>query len=374
MNNADLNFIVKTSFNCNLGCSYCYEGLKPKGQYISIKTVDRLIEQAANYSAEKDSHAQFIWHGGEPLLRGLDFFKHVVTAQETLGPSFKYTNIIQTNGVLLDDKFADFFADKDFHVGVSLDGPPAIHNAQRKEISGGATFEKVYDALVRMDDRGQRPSTIAIYTSHTHKNLDAFFDFFSERCLDVKVNPLLVAGSATNQNAINLRLTPQEYGKGMIHLFDRWIEEKPSGFKLDPLDSIVRTLTSGISHSCNGAAHCYDYFKVFPDGSMHLCGFQDYYQHTLGNINTNSIEQLLTSPERKSYIKIKAAAKEACSSCEHVSLCNGGCTLSAYTKQQNTSDIDYYCEGRKILYSHIKEVVPRRLPQSLIPLLQYTKN
>lgn len=373
MNNRELTFIVKTSFNCNLGCSYCSEGLKPRGQYLSIETTDNFIEKVGRYAIDNDAFVQFIWHGGEPLLRGLDFYNHVVETQKALGPSFRYTNVIQTNGVLMDDRFADFFAVNNFHVGFSLDGPPQIHNAQRKALSGAPTFDKVYDGLVKMDDRGQRPSTIAIYTRHTHENLDAFYDFFSERALDVQINPLLIMGSATDDRAVDLRVSPKEYGEGMIYLFDRWIEEPLNGFTINPLHNIVRTLTSGIPQACTEAGHCYDYFKLFPDGSVHLCGLQDYDKHTLGNINTNSMEELLESPERKAYASIKLAMKETCSRCEHVDVCRGGCTLSAYTKRGEVSDVDYYCEGRKMLYTHIKEVLPQRLPPKYRSLLQYAK-
>ena len=370
MNGKFLTLIIKATFDCNLRCSYCYEGHRPQGQHMGTETVGNLISKFGQYAMSVDEGITFIWHGGEPLLAGKGFYEHVMEKQKALGPSFRYENTIQTNGILLNDAFADFLTDNKFGVGVSLDGPPVIHDAQRVIRAGIPSFNKVFSALVRLDDRGQPCAALAIFTRNTMDHLDEFYEFFRDREIDVLINPLLIMGRAEDSEVEDLRVSPKEFGEGMSYLFDRWIDEKESRFKMDPFYRFVQSLVTGSNGSCHfNVKQCFDYYKIFTDGSVHLCGFQDYSKHVLGNVNADEIDTILNSPEREKYRLLKAAVKETCGPCEHFDMCHGGCTYSAYSRQKSLLDRNYYCEGYRMLFSHIKATVPKRVPPNLRPLL-----
>jgi len=361
-----LVFIVKTNFDCNMRCAYCYEGHTPRVNKMVTRTLENLMTKVGKHACDTGAHVSFIWHGGEPLMVGLDFYKDVVRIQKDVKTPFDYENMIQTNGLLLDDSFADFFVENNFHVGVSLDGPPQIHDAQRvigKEKK--PSFKQVYAAMVRMDDRGARPGALATFTKNTLNHLDEFYDFFRERQLDLKISPLNVIGSATDPQAANLQLRPKEYGQAMIHLFDRWSKEQEGNFIVNPLYSIVQSIVSGRIYQCHQSGHCWNFYKVFPNGNMGLCGRFPYEEHVLGNIHQDSMEKIVASPERDAYKQARQAVRETCGSCDHFAICNGGCSMSAQSIRGRLSDRSYYCEGYKDIFSHIKAAVPQQM--RLIP-------
>lgn len=358
MENKIVTYIVKTSLDCNMRCAYCYEGDRMNGSYMSEDTLRMFISNVGEYSKETNSRAYFIWHGGEPLLAGKDFYQLVVDQQKAVGKGFEYVNSIQTNGVLLDDEYADFFIDNKFAVGVSLDGPRIIHDAQRFGATGKkGTFDEVYAALVKMDDRGTRPGALAVFTRNTLNHLDEFYDFFRDRSMSVKINPLIYDGRAKSALANDLQVTPKEYGDALIHLFDRWVQEPEFNFTINPLMNIVQSITSGRVTQCSHGGQCYNYFKVFPEGDIHMCGMTPYSEHVLGNINEMPFSDIYKSPEREKYIQIKSSMKEICGKCDYYNICHGGCTNSAYTRHGTLQARDHWCESNKKIFGHIKETI-----------------
>lgn len=362
MKNDNLEFIVKTSFNCNMRCAYCYEGHTPNMGFMDKATVNTLIAKSAEHSIKTGAFVNFTWHGGEPLLVGKKFYEDVVATQKSFGPEFRYKNSIQTNGLLLDGAFADFFIKNHFGVGVSIDGPPIIHDAQRfLKAPNAASFKQVYAALVEMDNRDMRAGALAIFTRNTLDHIDEFYDFFRDRSLNVKMNPLVVAGNAKDAPAKYLQVTPKEYGEALVYLFDRWIGEPAGSFSIDTFSNITRSLVSGDIYSCSQAGQCFNYFKVFPNGNIHMCGKMPYDKHLLGNINKDNLVTILNSPERKRYALEKEALKEVCKPCGHFDICHGGCTQSAYARRQQTTDKQYYCESFNALFNRMKAVVPKHI-------------
>ena len=357
-----LEFIIKTTFGCNLRCAYCYEGHSQQVENMSDDTLRGIINKIGHYAMDNEINITFVWHGGEPLLVGKEFYARALSLQKAVGPNFHYYNVIQTNGILLDNSFADFFVENDFKVGISIDGPPIIHDAQRFENSNGkGSFKQVYSALIAMDDRNRRPGALAVFTRNTLNHIDEFYEFFRDHEISFKINPLLRAGRAKDDATKDLQVTPKEYGEALNYLFDRWISEPSHTFSIDPFKHIVRSLVSGNNYSCTRSARCFNYFKIFPNGDVHLCGLQPYGEHCLGNFNQDDMSTIIASPERDNYSLIKAATKEACASCDHVNICHGGCTSSAFTIRQELTDRDYFCESYKTLFNHIKAIVPKQL-------------
>jgi len=369
MNDKQLTFIIKTSFDCNLACSYCYEGDRTKGQRMTLETVDNLIEKAGEYALSQDCIISFIWHGGEPLLMGKEFYEHVVEKQKELGSSFHYRNLMQSNGVLLDDEIADFIKKNDFKVGISIDGPRVIHDAQRSLRNGQPSFDQAYAALVKLDDRGIQGGVLSVFTRNTLDHLDEFYDFFYDRHLSVCINTLIFSGYAADPITEKLHVSLEEFGKAMCHLWDRWVNEKEDHFDIEPLSDIVESLVTGHNRSCRFSGRCHEYFEVYPTGGIKLCGDLRPDSPFLGNINMDDMRSMMNSPAREAYRLIKAAVKETCSDCRHFNICHGGCTKSAYLQRKNLSDADYYCEAFKMIFDHVKADTQNRLPSNMRFLL-----
>lgn len=362
-----ITFVIKTSFDCNLACSYCYEGQKESCGFLSPTTATNLIKKAGKYAKKTNSFVTFVWHGGEPLLAGHEFYSHVLQEQKKLGHGFHYRNSLQTNGLLLNKKMATFLHGNKFNIGVSLDGPEIIHDAQRITKFGKPTFNQAFSAIKNLVSVGAETGALAIFTRNTLDHLDAFYDFFKEKQLDLQINPLLVSGNAAMPVARSLQITPAEYGEALTYLYERWVHEPTYTFSINPFFNATRSLMSGRVYSCHFAGQCSNFYKVFPNGDLYLCGKQNDQTDVVGNINTETFASIVSSPKREKYALEKACVKEACGKCTHFDMCHGGCSATAYMTQKDSLGRDYYCESYKMLFDRMKTFVPKSVQRSLSP-------
>lgn len=359
----NVTVIVKTTYDCNMRCSYCYEGDKPPNTRIELQTVKNLIYKIVDYQSS-DKPIKIIWHGGEPLLMGINFFKEVVRLQQTFSPKYKFENGIQTNGVLLSDIFIKFFIENGFRIGLSIDGPPEIHDAQR-HLFNGASFDKVFRANKRTQNNGkvryENISALAVFTRNTLKHLSGFYDFFKRNQINVKINPLLYAGNS-NRTLSDLKISPEEYGEALIYLFDMWLSEEKFSFTIEPFTSIIRSLVSEQPMACTFSGECFDkYLSIDPDGNIIPCGRWSKDTFTYGNINIDSIASALTSSDLQRFRLLRRRVIEVCQNCLHFDVCHGGCAFSGFMSNGDLSTPDYYCVSYKMLFTHIKNTLPMHL-------------
>lgn len=148
--------VIKSIRACNLRCPYCYYINKKTEHYGSILSVDcarRLYAALAPYLKRESLGATLIWHGGEPLLLGRRRFQALLNAQHDYFAPGTVMNCLQTNGVLVDDAWADFFERNDLHVGISLDGPAELHDRLRPKTRGAGSYAEVVRAMQLLDRR-----------------------------------------------------------------------------------------------------------------------------------------------------------------------------------------------------------------------------
>ena len=156
-----LSVVAKpTGAACNLDCQYCFFLSKellynvPR-QLMSEETLE--IYVAEYLAASGDGEVTMLWQGGEPTLRGLPFFRRLIELCETYRrPGQKVVHALQTNGTLIDEQWAAFLADNDVLVGVSMDGPPAMHDAYRLNRGGRGTHSMVLRGWRHLVDAGVR--------------------------------------------------------------------------------------------------------------------------------------------------------------------------------------------------------------------------
>ena len=138
---------------CNLGCRYCYY-LDKASLYENRQSImdDELLETTIKQYIQANDIPQimFVWHGGEPLIAGLDFYKKAVDLQRQYANGKQIENVLQTNGMLIDEAWCRFFAEHRFLIGISIDGPASVHDAYRRNKAGEATFDKVMNAIELM--------------------------------------------------------------------------------------------------------------------------------------------------------------------------------------------------------------------------------
>ena len=351
--------IVKVTNNCNLSCSYCYEGDNFSSHFIEWETVQNTILKTLDY-VDPETTIKFIWHGGEPLLIGLDFYEKIIDLQEKVGKGQKIINSIQTNGILLSERIIKFLIENNFRIGISIDGPPIIHDSQRLFSNNQGSFDQVFKSVLILRkyyaNSDNRISAISVFTKNTYNHLDEFYNFFKNQKINVKINPLLMSGRANlNYFRQNLFITPYEFGSGLINLFEKWIAEDEYVFNIEPFKNVIMSMVTGNTFSCIFSGHCYDrYLSINPHGDIVPCGRWNSDQFLYGNINFDSIETSLNSFDCYRFKQQRIIAENKCKKCKYFGICHGGCPFSGYLRRSNLSDPDYYCEGYKMLFSHIE--------------------
>lgn len=358
--------IIKPTFDCNLRCKYCYEGDICNSQRMDTRTLNNIFTKLAEYYGPQKT-IRVVWHGGEPLLMGIEFFEKVIKIQKKLGVEYDFRNVVQTNATILTREFLDFFESNNFHIGVSIDGPKELHNAWRQYPDGSGSFDDVMRAVHLIKERKDGCGAVAVLTKLTLSHLDEFYEFFKTEKIHVKVIPLSISGRAEKRKQ-SLMVSPIEYGNAMIYLFNKWFNEKEYKIGIDPFEDIICNLIIGRpTGECIFQPDCYDNFIVItPNGDVFPCGrWALDAKFMYGNINKQSIDELLNSQTAKRIKRERKLALENCSTCEFKSICNAGCMDYAYMRRHKLSDVDYYCKGYKMLFKHVKLTLLRELKASL---------
>lgn len=366
--------IAKVTDRCNLGCRYCYAASSQEEKDLPImdsSTVENMLEKIGNYNQSLSNSCfnpltRVIWHGGEPLEAGLDFYENVVWMQYWLrkNKGFRYQNSIQTNGVLVDEKIINFCKRHKFALGFSLDGSEEAHNQARPYKDGSDSFRDVLRGMrlasqAKIGGRG----AIVVINKKTLPHIDEIYEFFKRENFSLRINPLIRAGRAMG-NIDDLGITPREYSDAMIHLFDRYIDDEGYRGTIDPFDTIMGNVSTNENYGlCTFSPNCQDSFiSVNARGEVYPCGrFDGVNVFRFGNINTDRFEEIVDHPVRRRLQQRGPKTVEACQECDYKEVCNSGCLNNAYMDRGNIMDSDYYCPAYRRIFKHIIERVDREL-------------
>lgn len=355
-NRSYLAVIVKPTYGCNMSCDYCSVEGHDAPPKMSLQRVDRLFEEATSYCGP-NKVIYFVWHGGEPLLMGPDFFRHI-GRRTTDYSEFQIVNGLQTNATLLDEEFIDVIVTYGFQVSTSIDGPAEMHNRARKDRQGKPTFDKVMQSVALLKAKGIPVGAITVLNKLNKDSMTELYGFFSKAGIHLRINPVQLHGNAA-RNSSQVAISPKEYGREMIKVFDMWYHDPDPHIMVDPFRTIIGNIVTGQLHSCDFRRQCHaEVVSVGPDGSVYPCGQfngdQDYY---LGNISQEGFGEILASPQMAKLLLRVPENIKACGRCEYVEICNCGCTASAVCRNGDIMQPDYYCVGRKMLFRHIMDTV-----------------
>lgn len=351
-----ITVIAKPTHDCNLACQYCYVDETAERGTMNAQTLYNLISKVAQFNGRERS-TEFIWHGGEPLLMGLDFFKHIVEIQKSL-PQHEFRNCVQSNGVLLTERVADFFAEHSFRIGLSLDGCKKYHDLTRPFPDGSSSFDHTLNAVKIAKKSEIGGGVIVVVNRRNVAHLEEIYDFLKENNIGAKFNPLVESGKATSC-LDELALKPGEFGKAMKRLFDKWFYETEGLISIDPFDDIISNLITRVPFGCHFSECCQkNFISVGPLGDVYPCGrFDGNRDFYLGNLNHDSMESIDNAPPRVLLRERTPEKIENCKSCEYVKICNSGCPHDAYMKTGDVNTKTYYCADNKILFKHIENAL-----------------
>ena len=340
--------------HCNLRCGYCYYLDTPAPQpRMYDETLARFI--SAYIAANPGPEISFVWHGGEPTLAGIDFYRRVVELQKHLLPDgWTCWNNLQTNGVLLDDDWCQFLADAQFDVGLSIDGTQWIHDEYRPDPRGNGSYQAAAAAITRLQAHGIQPDLLCTVTSTTagnalevYRSLRAFDAGWMQFIPIVRRND---AGDGVTSDSV----TGRQYGEFLNTVFDEWVLHDLDRVGVQLFAETLGTLSGGAPGLCWLAPTCGRALVVEADGGVYSCDHFVTSSHRLGDVATSALGTLADSPTQVAFGDAKRdTLPRQCLECPWLTLCNGGCPKDRFASTPSGEPgLNHLCEGLTAFFAH----------------------
>jgi uncharacterized protein len=346
---------------CNLKCDYCfyYNENQQKRTIMPYSLLEKFIKE---YLSLFDGNLKFTWHGGEPLLAGVDFFERIVRYQEdNINENQKILNTVQTNGTLIDEKWAEFFRKNDFRIGVSLDGIEECHNIFRKDSQGKGTFRKVIRGIKLLQEYEVPVGILHVVTrtslSFAKENLDFFFNELGVKKISSLIyshsgNPLLEKEELKDDN---LEYFYQE-------LIDYWLEENNPDFRSREIDNFVAGAIERQANLCSFGGTCTGFFCLERNGEIYPCDrFSWNKDFCWGDLSQKSLLEILNSSKRMEYVRRINSLPIECIGCKWTNACHNGCPIL-----RNGKGKYQFCEVRKKIFDYLSEIINKEKIQRTI--------
>ena len=231
--------IKPCSSNCNLDCRYCFYKVLSSNReqyskgFMSDEILEKLIIRGIEYTQQ---YVSFAFQGGEPTLAGVEFFEKAVALQKKYNTKhLVIENTIQTNGMLIDDRWAKFLAENHFLVGLSLDGPRKMHDLYRRDIHGKDTFTKVMHTISLFEKYGVNYNILTVVTNDTAMKASYLYNFYKRNHFPfVQLSPCMDENSRDKEKTqSSYAVEPQQYGEFLCKIFDLWYEDFQKGEQMD---------------------------------------------------------------------------------------------------------------------------------------------
>lgn len=347
--------IKPASSSCNLRCKYCFyaneASLRATPNY-GIMKPEVLENAVALFMNAAERSCSFAFQGGEPTLAGLDFFKHLVSLQKKHAcPGLTITNALQTNSVLLNDEWCKFLSENHFLVGLSLDGVKTTHDLYRLKPDGKGSFSSVLHAAQLMRSHQVEFNILTVVTAQLAQNITKIYGFYKKNgWLYHQYIPCMDALEAT-RGENDYSLTPQAYGEFLKKLFDLWYQDFSRGFvvSIRYFDNLLQIMQGLPPESCSMVGHCNIHYLVEADGSVFPCDFYALDSFRLGNLNTDSVEQMDHQRRAIRFIEDSLEKPQRCKNCRWYPLCRGGCRRDYIT---STEPHNYYCDSYRTFFEY----------------------
>jgi uncharacterized protein len=350
-----VTLIVKVTNACNMRCRYCFIEPEIFHQTMNLDTMRRVVRAFLDSSHFESVH--FVWHGGEPLLRGLGFFQQIVAEEQSRPTQVRFTNAIQTNATHLDDEMLEFLTSNGFHIGLSLDGSKGINRRSRllRVVHEPSAHETTTAAAARLRDKGQTPGAIVVVNRLNVDHPAQIYAEFKRHGIQMQLNPLSQSGLAAAGEE-DLGITAEEYGEFMVSLFDLWFDDPQPTIAIEPFrHHISRMLGIPTSPNCHYARSCHHAFLgISPRGDLFPCGmFQGEPEFRYGNIHEMAPEDVAGTALFGRIDQREQRVLETCSKCAFLDLCYSGCMFHSLKNKQAFEEKDYYCGAYKRYFEHM---------------------
>lgn len=358
-------FVKPVGAACNLKCSYCYY-LSKKRLYHGeghFPMEDDILELYViqHIKASLDNVIIFSWHGGEPLLAGIEFFRKVVKLQRRHRPAgSKIVNGIQTNGTLLDEAWCRFLAAEGFILGISIDGPGDLHNNCRRTRDDGTTFQQVIRGYELLRKHGVIPEILCVVNADNVKHPLIIYHYFKQLGGKYITFLPLVEPDPNLPKGVSIKSVPSEaYGGFLSAIFDDWVAKDVGNIKVQIFEEAARTAFNQEHTLCIFKVNCGGVPVVEHNGDFYSCDHYVDSNHLLGNITDHSLSYFLDSDRQKAFGEAKSLTlPQYCIKCEVRPMCNGECPKNRFiTTPEGKTGLNYLCRGYRYFFNHCRPFV-----------------
>ena len=355
---------------CNLNCEYCYYASKPAELYPGVQRFmmsDEVLERyTRQYLEAMPVQANFGWQGGEPLLAGKEFFRRAVDYQRQFGRDGQLVaNAMQTNGTLLDDEWAEFFAEYRFLVGISLDGPPEWHDYYRRDHAGRGSFHRAWAGLELLRKHNVEFNVLVTLNAYNAPHAGDIYRYFVNRGVRwLQFIPILEKDAAGRPQPYSC--TGEQFGRFMLEVFELWRDRHVGVVSERLIDSVLHTIVHGEAALCCNAQRCANAHVLEWNGDLYACDHFVQKRWLIGNILQTPLAELVRSPKLEEFARLKTDLPLVCRDCEFLPYCNAGCPKH-HIPDAATGDphrVNHFCEGYKLFF---REALPelKRMAEAL---------
>lgn len=359
---------------CNIECDYCFylekHKLYPERKQdwrMDDVTLENYIKQTIE--AQNNNYVQFTWQGGEPMMMGLPFFEKAVQLSKQYSNGKQIEHTFQTNGLLIDEEWCQFFKHNNFLVGVSIDGPEELHDCFRKTRSRKPTHSKVVKGINLLRKHGVEFNTLTVVSSENVKHPLRVYEFLKEIGSSfIQFIPLVERESHCNHTEqLNLVLPHESaadvtswsvpsraYGEFLSTIFDEWVRKDVGRVFVNMFDSTLSAWCNRPSSICHLSETCGNALVLESNGDLYNCDHYVYPEYLIGNINQKTINDSLVTPQVGHFSnKKQAELTPECKNCSYQFACNGGCPKHRFAvSDKGYPGHNYFCHGYKTFFEH----------------------
>lgn len=380
----DYHLLVKPAgAACNLGCRYCFflskEHLYPReSPRMDESTLDTYLRQLMESSP--GPQVEVSWQGGEPTLRGLDFFKKSVElAERYRRPDQRVLHTIQTNGTLIDEEWAAFFKQNGYLVGLSIDGPRAMHDAYRVSKRDEGTFDDVLRAWNRLRQHEVDTNILCTVHAANQDHPQEAYRFFRDELQAQYIQLIPIVERATpetidlaNQGWGGLKgtdrplyrqlgelvtersVSAEKFGSFLIGIFDEWVKRDVGTVFVTTID-IALGSWMGQHNACIVAPECGRALAMEHNGDVYSCDHFVEPGHLIGNVRETPLAALVTSEKQRRFGQSKfSSLPKYCRECPVLFACYGECPRNRFIMTPDGEPgLNYLCAGYKAFFQHI---------------------
>lgn len=384
--------------HCNLACKYCYylekNKLYPTAQRHLMS--DKMLEQFTREYIEAQTMNQvlFTWHGGEPLLRSIDFYRKAISLQQKYAGDRRIDNVIQTNGTLLTDEWCEFFAQNHWLVGISIDGPQPDHDHYRLTAAGKTSWKKVMQGIKLLKKHGVEWNAMAVVNAYNANHPLEFYRFFKENgCQFLQFTPIVerltrhedgrTLASLADKDEISLSeasVAPEQWGYFLCAIFDEWVRKDVGKIFVEIFDCTLANWMGISPGICAYSKECGHAGVMEHNGDVYSCDHFVFPEYKLGNIRDHSLIDMLYGEQQQEFSRLKhSSLPRQCKECDMEFACHGECPKNRFMKDKyGDSGLNYLCPGYYHYYQHVapymdymkQELMSQRPPSNIMKVVQ----